>query len=136
MNPARTTVGTALKTLGLFVIFEAATFLLAFVVFSIPARKLVVPFILYLVPCIVFVPLIFKARRYFDRPRKCAVWSAIAVSVFCLLNVIATIYSGIVLGLAPRTAAKGIPFIAAFGCTIAALTAYYQTIHRLTAKRH
>jgi hypothetical protein len=126
----------ALKTLGLFVVFEAATFLLAFIVFSIPARKLVVLFILYLVPGVVVVPLIFTARRYFDRPRKCAVWFAIAMSMFCLLVIIATVYSGILLGLAHRNAARRIPLVAAFGCTIAGLTAYYQTIHRLAVKRH
>jgi len=127
--------GAAAQTLCLLILFEILTFALASAVFSVPLRRLLVPFVLYLAPCSVVVPLIFNARRYLDRPRQCAVWFAVAVSVFCLLVVIATIYSGIFLGLAPSNTSKDIPVIAVFGCTIAAITAYYNVLRLLTSKR-
>ena len=128
-------LGAAAATLCGLIFLEILTFILASAVFSVSPRRLLVPFVLYLISFCVVVPLIFNARRYLDRPRRCAVWFAVAVSAFCLLVVIATIYSGIFLGLAPANTSKGIPIIAIFGCTIAAITAYYNVLRRLTSTR-
>lgn len=130
----RSEFGAAAATLSGVIILEIVTFVVASAVFSISLRRLLVPFALYLISYCVGIPLIFNARRYFDRPKQCAVRFAVAVSVFCLLVVIATTYSGIFLGLAPSNFLKDIPFIAVFGCTIAAITAYYNALRRLTSK--
>jgi hypothetical protein len=88
-----------------------------------------------LVPGAVVVPLIFNARRYFEGPKTCAILFAIALAVFGLLITVATMYSGIALGIYSTDTAKDIPFIAAFGCTIMAATAYHLVLRRLTAKQ-
>ena len=133
-NGIKTFVAAA-KTISFYIVFEFATAFLTSVLFSIPPRKLVIPFVLFLVPGAVFVLLTFNARRYFERPKTCAILFAIAAAVFGLLIAVATMYSGIALGIYSADTAKEIPFIAAFGCTIMAATVYHQVLRRLTAKQ-
>src|SRR5215467_10646480 len=97
----KSTLGAAAATLCGLIFLEMLTFVLASAVFSISLRRLLVPFVLYLIPFCVVVPLIFNARRHLDRPKQCAVWAAVAMAVFGLFLVIATIYSGTFLRLAP-----------------------------------
>ena len=133
-NGTKTFVSAA-KTISFYIVFEFATAFLTSVLFSIPARRLVIPFVLFLVPGVVVVPLIFAARRYFERPKTCATLFAIALAAFGLLITVATMYSGIALGIYSADTAKETPFIAAFGCTIMAATAYHLVLRRLTAKQ-
>ncbi|MGA7917863.1 MAG: hypothetical protein WCA00_21685 [Candidatus Acidiferrales bacterium] len=129
------TITTATKTIAAYFVLEALTTVLVAVVFSVPLRRLLLPFVLFLIPGIVIVPLILNARRHFDRPKKCAIWFACALSVFCFLVTIATTYSAIALGIWTHDAVEGIPFVAAFGCTIAAVSGYFVVFSRLTAKK-
>ena len=132
---AMRTVTTAVKTIVYYLIFEILILVLVAVLFHIPLKQLFLPFVLYLIPGVAIVPLIFNARRYFHRPKACAVWFAIALSVFTLLITTATIYSAIELGLWANDVKKDLPLLAAFGCTISAVTGYLFTYRRLTAKR-
>jgi hypothetical protein len=129
------TITTATKTIAAYFVFEASTAVLVAVVFSVPLKRLAWPFVLFLIPGIVIVPLIFNARRYFNKPKKCAIWFALALSVFCFLVTIATTYSAIALGIWAHDAAESLPFVAAFGCTIAAVSGYFLVFSRLTAKK-
>lgn len=128
----RSRLGEAASTLCLIVLFEILGFLVISAVFSIPLQRLRVPFVLYCISFCVAVPLMVNARRFLDRPKQCAVWVAVAISVFGLFITIATTYSGILLGLA---SAKYIPFSAVFGCPIAGISGYYTTLNRLTNKQ-
>jgi hypothetical protein len=116
-------------------VLEIAVFGLASSLLSIPLTKLVLPFFLYLIPALIVLPVLINARRYFEKPKPCAIVFAIAVAVFSLLVIVATIESGIALGFYSPGAANDIPFIAVFCCTIAAVASYYQVLRRLTAKR-
>ena len=129
------TFAEAAKTISFYIVFEFAAVGLISILFSIPPRRLVIPFVLYLLPGVFVVPLLFNARRYFERPKTCAIVFAIALAVFGLLITVATIYSGSALGLFSADTAKDIPFIAAFGCTIMGATAYHLVLRRLTAKQ-
>lgn len=129
----RSKLGAAVQTLSLILLFEILEFLAISVVFSIPLQRLRLPFVLYFISFCVGVPLIFNARRFLDRPKQCAVWFAVAIFVFCFFVMIATIYSGILLGLAETS--KYMAFGAVFGCPIAAVSGYYTTLHRLTSKQ-
>jgi uncharacterized membrane protein len=129
------TVTRAAKTIAVYLVLEVLAVGLVAILFSTPLRKLFLPFVLFLVPGVVVVPLIFNARRYLDRPKACALWFAIALSVFCLLITIATTYSAIALGLWTDDAAKDMPLVAAFGCAVSAVIGYRLTHKRLTAKR-
>ena len=82
------------------------------------------------------VLLIFNARRYRARPKAYAVWFAVAVSVFALLITVATIYSGIALEMTSADAAKQIPVIAFFACTVTAFGAYREARRRFTSSEH
>jgi uncharacterized membrane protein len=125
----------ALKTIAFYLILEILTVFFIAVVFSVPLRKLFLPFVLFLIPGVVVVPLIFNARRYFHRPRACAAWFAIAMSVFSLLGVIATTYSAIALGYWDDGTKRDLPLMAAFACAVTAVTGYFLIYRRLTAKR-
>jgi hypothetical protein len=129
------TVSMAAKTIAVYLILEVLAVGFVAILFSIPLRRLFLPFVLFLVPGVVVVPLIFNARRYFHRPKACALWFAIAVSVFCLLITIATTYSAVALGLWTGDAVKDMPLVAAFGCAISAVIGYRLTYKRLAAKR-
>jgi hypothetical protein len=129
------TITMATKTIAAYLLFEALTAVLVAVAFSVPLTKLLLPFVLFLVPGIVIVPLIFNARRYFNKPKICAIWFALALSVSCFLITIATTYSAIALGIWTHDAVETLPFVTAFGCTIAAASGYFLVFSRLTAKK-
>lgn len=125
----------AAKIIAVYLVFEVLTIGLIAVVFSIPLTRLSLPFVLFLLPGVVVVPLILNARRYFHKPKACALLFALGLSVFCVLITIATIYSAISLGWWPKDAAKDALFVAMFGCAFTAVIGYRLTYKRLTVKR-
>jgi|HubBroStandDraft_6_1064221.scaffolds.fasta_scaffold13682_8 hypothetical protein len=132
---AMKTIANATKTIAGYLVFEVLIAVLVAALFSISLVRLLLPFALFLVPGVIVVPLILNARRYFHRPKACALWFAVALSVFCLLVAIATTYSAIALGISTHDAVESLPFVAAFSCTIAAVTGYFLVFSRLTAKK-
>jgi len=129
------TIVTAIKTIAVYLVFEVLIAVLVAGLLSVSLVRLLLPFALFLVPGVVVVPLIFNARRYFHRPKVCALWFAMALSVFCLLVTIATTYSAIALEIWTHDAVATLPFVAAFGCTIVAVGGYFSVFSRLTAKK-
>ena len=124
----------AAKTVAVYLILEILTAGLIAVAFSIPLVKLSLPFLLFLLPGVVVVPLILNARRYFNRPKTCALLFALALSIFCLLITIATVHSATWLGWWPHDVEKDVLFVAIFGCAFMAGTGYRLTYKRLTAQ--
>lgn len=84
------------------------------------------PFILD--SALVGVPLIYDARRFRDRPRACALRAAFAVSVSCVLVVMACRYSGL-LG---SDSASEDAFIAVFGAVVSSVSIYLLAYRMLT----
>jgi hypothetical protein len=124
-----------MKSVCVYLVLEVAAMILISSLGSIPIRKLLLPFFLYLIPAVLALPLILNARRISEKPGTCAIVFASAVTLFCLLITIATVYSAIALGFYSSDAAKDIPVITVFSCTIVAVVAYRQSLSRLNAER-
>jgi hypothetical protein len=137
-NDARHHFPSALlaKILSVYAIIEASVFGLGSLAFGVSLKKLWIPYLLFLTPALLGLPLIVNARRFRDRPKSCALRSAIGMAVFCTLAVIATYYSGVFSLLVPSPTTSGeLIFIVIFGASIASVSAYYSTYWMLTSKK-
>jgi hypothetical protein len=124
------------KTLSGYAILEASVFGLGSLAFGVSLKKLWIPYLLFLTPILLGLPFIVNARRFRDRPKSCALRSAIGMGGFCTLAVIASYYSGLFSLLVPGPTTSGeLIFIVICGASIASVSAYYSTYWMLTSKK-
>ncbi len=125
-----------LKSLAVFAIFESSVFGVISLVFRISPNKLWFPFLLFFIPPLVALPLIFHASQYRDRPKSYAYRMAVAVFAFITLEGISMFYSGLLNWMIPgATSVWGLIFSIAFGATVASVSAFYTAYKRLIATK-
>jgi hypothetical protein len=83
------------KSLGFYALLEAAVCGLASIAFRLTAKKLLVPYLLFLIPPVVAQPLLIYARRFRHQPKAYAFRVAMALAIFAILIVLGMYYSGI-----------------------------------------
>ena len=118
-----------------YAISEAAIFGIILLAFHIPLTKLWLPYLEFLTPFLVGLPLIFHARRFRDRPKAYAIRVVIALHVLVLLQLGAFILSGFFSWLIPGISLKEQAFIVIVSMVVAALSAYIAISRRSSAPR-
>ncbi|MGB6874932.1 MAG: hypothetical protein WBD87_02760 [Candidatus Acidiferrales bacterium] len=130
----RSFVGNLTKTLGLVAIFEAFIFGIISLGFRLPLRALLLPYLLFFMPAFVGLPLILHARQFFDRPKACAIRSALGVAVFCSLVAVAGFYSGLYGWLDPNPwTGWDVLAVTLFAAAVVFASTYYWMYARLTS---
>jgi hypothetical protein len=123
------------KAIIYYAIFEAAIFGVISLAFHISLTKLWLPYLEFLVPFLVGLPLIFHARRFRDRPRAYAVRVVIALSVLVLCQLGAFTLSGFFSWLIPGASIQEQVFTVIASVVIAAPAAYLAISRRSSAPR-
>jgi hypothetical protein len=118
-----------------YAIFEAAIFGIISLAFHIPLTKLWLPYLEFLAPFLVGLPLIFHARRFRDRPKGYATRVVIAFNVLVLLQLGAFTLSGLFSWLIPDASVQEQVFIVIISMAVTAPSAYIAISRRSSAPR-
>jgi hypothetical protein len=123
------------KTLGGYAIMEALTCGIIFLASKISFGQVAWAYFLFLIPGLLGIPAISRARQLIRRPKASAMWFAIALGLFFLAVVVAGEYSGLDSWLGVPMSGGETIFAAAFGTVFIALFAYYSTYKHLSQRQ-
>jgi hypothetical protein len=127
-------IGDLAKILGGYATFEALICGIVFLATKISFRQAAWVYFLFLMPGLLGIPAIARARQLIHRPKASALWFALAMSLFVPAIVVAGEYSGLDRWLGvPMSGGEGI-FAALFGTVFVASFAYYSTYKRLSQR--
>ena len=95
------TLRNSAKVLGLFALELAFVCAVVAVIFHTPFRRILSDYFLFLAPFLVGMPLILHARKFRDRPKRSAAYTASGLAILVILLELAMLYSGLMKWLVP-----------------------------------
>ena len=122
------------KILGGYAALNAITFGIVFLHAKISFGQVAWDYFLFLMPGLLGIPAISRARQLIHRPKASALWFALAMGLFVPAVVVAMAYSGLDRWLGIPMTGGGLIFTAVFGTLIAASSAYYSTYKSLSQR--
>jgi hypothetical protein len=120
--------------IGVYAALNAITFGIVFLAAKISFGEAAWDYFLFLMPGLLGIPAISRARQLIHRPKASALWFALAMGLFVPAVVVAMAYSGLDRWLGIPMTGGGIIFTAVFGTVIAASSAYYSTYKNLSQR--
>jgi len=118
-----------------FCLCEVAALGLVALVLKLPPGRLLVPFLVLLLPAVAAGPLFYWTYNHSGRPRLRSYLFALAVFAFTFFFQLALLYSALMLGfLTQMSAASWIPY-AIVGALLGSASAYYHAFRRLSTKK-
>jgi hypothetical protein len=127
-------IGDLAKILGVYAALNAIAFGIVFIAAKISFGRVAWDYFLFLMPGLLGIPAISRARQLIHRPKASALWFALAMGLFGPAVVFAMVYSGLDRWLGFPMGGRGIIFPVVFGTVIAASTAYYSTYKSLSQR--
>jgi hypothetical protein len=124
------------KSLGIYALIEAVGAGLISFGLGIPFQKIWPSYVLFLLPMLFGLPLIYNSRRFPDRPKSRAIRFAFAMAVFSFLIFVAMYYSGLYdFLMSPRPTSVGeLVFVALFSVAAAGGSGYFIAYGRMTSR--
>jgi len=122
------------KILGGYAALNAITVGIVFLAAKISFGQAAWAYFLFLVPGLLGIPAICRARQLIHRPKASALWFALAIGLFVSSVIVAVAYSGLDKWLGITMTVGEIIFTAVFGTVIAAASAYYSLRNRLSQR--
>jgi hypothetical protein len=134
----RSTLGNISQTVGLYATLEGVVCAIVCLAFGVATKKVFVAYLLFLIPVVATMPLVFWAREMRDRPKSAARRMALAMFVFFASIGIAMLYSGALNWLDPGGAGPTngeVFFIVLFLGSIGSVMAYRSTYKQLISNK-
>jgi len=122
------------KILGGYAALNAITFGIVFLAGKISLRQAAWDYFLFLMPGLLGIPAVSRARQLIRRPKVSALWFALAMGLFVPAVIVAMAYSGLDRWLGIPVTGGGIISTSVFGTVIAASSAYYSTYKSLSQR--